>query len=54
VTVPFGQRPLGIALLGSTGSIGRQTLAVIDALPGRFHVTALAARAPSEQFFDQI
>lgn len=31
-----------IAILGSTGSIGRQTLAVVDALPGRFAVVALA------------
>lgn len=32
-----------LALLGSTGSIGRQTLAVVDALPERFEVVALAA-----------
>jgi 1-deoxy-D-xylulose-5-phosphate reductoisomerase len=32
-----------IAILGSTGSIGRQSLAVVDALPGRFEVVALAA-----------
>jgi 1-deoxy-D-xylulose-5-phosphate reductoisomerase len=32
-----------IAILGSTGSIGRQCLAVVDALPGRFEVFALAA-----------
>jgi len=32
-----------IALLGSTGSIGRQTLEVIAANPGRFAVHALAA-----------
>jgi len=34
-----------IAILGSTGSIGRQCLAVVDALPGRFEVVALAAGA---------
>jgi 1-deoxy-D-xylulose-5-phosphate reductoisomerase len=33
----------GIAVLGSTGSIGRQTLDVIDSIPGRFDVVALAA-----------
>lgn len=33
----------GIAILGSTGSIGRQTLDVIDSIPGRFDVVALAA-----------
>ncbi|HVP05039.1 MAG TPA: 1-deoxy-D-xylulose-5-phosphate reductoisomerase [Dehalococcoidia bacterium] len=32
-----------VALLGSTGSIGRQTLDVIRSLPGRFNVVALAA-----------
>lgn len=32
-----------IAILGSTGSIGRQTLDVIRALPDRFSVVALAA-----------
>lgn len=32
-----------IVLLGSTGSIGRQTLDVIRNLPGEFKVTGLAA-----------
>ena len=32
-----------IAILGSTGSIGRQCLKVVDALPGRFEVMAIAA-----------
>src|SRR6202789_3140655 len=32
-----------IAILGSTGSIGRQCFKVIDAHPGRFEVVALAA-----------
>ena len=32
-----------IAILGSTGSIGRQCLSVVDAQPGRFEVVALAA-----------
>ncbi len=36
-------RPLGLAVLGSTGSIGRQTLDVVRSLPGRFDVVALAA-----------
>ena len=34
---------IGLALLGSTGSIGRQTLDVVRSLPDRFRVTALAA-----------
>ena len=32
-----------IAILGSTGSIGRQCLDVVDSQPGRFEVVALAA-----------
>ena len=35
--------PQRIAILGSTGSIGRQTLEVIRALPDRFTIVALAA-----------
>lgn len=34
---------IGLAILGSTGSIGRQTLEVVQSLPGRFNVIALAA-----------
>ena len=34
-----------IAILGSTGSIGRQTLDVVRAYPDRFEVIALAARS---------
>lgn len=36
--------PRRIAVLGSTGSIGRQTLDVVRAYPDRFRVVALAAR----------
>src|SRR5580704_4649228 len=32
-----------ISILGSTGSIGTQCLKVVDSLPGRFEVAALAA-----------
>ncbi len=32
-----------IAILGSTGSIGRQCLSVIESLPGQFEVVAMAA-----------
>src|SRR5688572_5088610 len=35
--------PRGVALLGSTGSIGRQTVDVLAAHPDRFRVVALAA-----------
>jgi 1-deoxy-D-xylulose-5-phosphate reductoisomerase len=34
---------IGLAVLGSTGSIGRQTLEVVRSLPDRFDVVALAA-----------
>ena len=36
--------PRRIAVLGSTGSIGRQTLDVVRAFPDHFRVVALAAR----------
>ena len=32
-----------ISILGSTGSIGTQCLKVVDSLPGRFEIVALAA-----------
>ncbi|HYO43742.1 MAG TPA: 1-deoxy-D-xylulose-5-phosphate reductoisomerase [Candidatus Limnocylindrales bacterium] len=35
-------RRLGVALLGSTGSIGRQTVEVLEGYPDRFRVTAIA------------
>lgn len=44
----------GIAILGSTGSIGRQTLDVVRALPGRFSVNVLAAGFQHEVFEQQI
>lgn len=44
---------IGIALLGCTGSIGRQTLDVIAALPDRFRVVALAARSQTELLAEQ-
>lgn len=37
-------RPTRLAILGATGSIGRQTLAVVAAHPDRFRVTGLARR----------
>src|SRR5688572_13878990 len=36
------RRPIGVALLGSTGSIGRQAVEVLEAHPDRFRVAALA------------
>jgi 1-deoxy-D-xylulose-5-phosphate reductoisomerase len=43
-----------IAILGSTGSIGRQTLAVVEAMPERFGVVALAAGSNAEELTQQI
>ncbi len=43
-----------IAILGSTGSIGRQCLSVVDSLPGRFEVVALAAGSNVELAAEQV
>jgi 1-deoxy-D-xylulose-5-phosphate reductoisomerase len=43
-----------LSILGSTGSIGRQCLAVAESLPGRFGVVALAAGANLEELTGQI
>lgn len=45
---------LGIALLGSTGSIGRQTLDVLARHPDRFEVVALAARSQVDVLEQQV
>jgi 1-deoxy-D-xylulose-5-phosphate reductoisomerase len=45
---------IGIALLGSTGSIGRQTLEVVAAHPDRFAVRALAAGHLDERLRGQL
>ncbi len=50
----FSDPPIGIALLGSTGSIGRQTLDVVRAFPERFKIIALAAKNSAELFASQI
>src|SRR5437879_6655259 len=42
-----------IAILGSTGSIGRSTLSVAESHPQRFQVVALAAGANLEAAFEQ-
>jgi 1-deoxy-D-xylulose-5-phosphate reductoisomerase len=43
-----------IAILGSTGSIGRSALAVVDAHPGRLRAVALAAGDNSDLLAEQI
>jgi len=43
-----------LAILGSTGSIGRQCLSVVDALAARFGVVALAAGGNLDELIGQI
>ena len=43
----------GLAILGSTGSIGRQTLDVVRAFPDRFSVVALSAGRNLELLAEQ-
>src|SRR6266568_6511695 len=42
-----------IAILGSTGSIGRSTLSVVESYPERFQVATLAAGNNAEVVFEQ-
>lgn len=48
------QRVIGVAVLGSTGSIGTQTLDVIRALGGRLRVVALAAGRNTDLLYRQV
>src|SRR5437660_8265719 len=43
-----------IAILGSTGSIGRSTLSVVESFPGRFQVVTLAAGRNLDVAFEQV
>jgi 1-deoxy-D-xylulose-5-phosphate reductoisomerase len=43
-----------LSILGSTGSIGRQCLSVVEALPERFGIVALAAGSNLEELVGQI
>jgi 1-deoxy-D-xylulose-5-phosphate reductoisomerase len=43
----------GVAVLGSTGSIGRTTLEVVSAFPDRFRVVALTAHRSAELLLEQ-
>jgi 1-deoxy-D-xylulose-5-phosphate reductoisomerase len=43
-----------IAILGSTGSIGRSTLSVVESFPDRFQVAALAAGKNLDVAFEQV
>ena len=42
-----------IGILGSTGSIGTQTLDVIDALPGKFQIKYLTSNQNTELLGEQ-
>ena len=44
----------GVAILGSTGSIGQSALSVVDAHPDRLRVVALAAGENTARFADQV
>jgi 1-deoxy-D-xylulose-5-phosphate reductoisomerase len=44
----------GLAILGSTGSIGTNVLRVVDAFPGRFRVVGLAAGRSVERLAEQV
>lgn len=46
--------PRGVAILGSTGSVGRAALEVVLASPGRLRVVALAARRNVERLAAQV
>lgn len=43
-----------LSILGSTGSIGRQTLSVVESLPGQFKIAALAAGHNLAELLPQI
>jgi 1-deoxy-D-xylulose-5-phosphate reductoisomerase len=46
--------PIGVAILGSTGSIGTQALDVIRAHPGKFEIISLAAGANGKLLQEQV
>jgi 1-deoxy-D-xylulose-5-phosphate reductoisomerase len=46
-------RPLGVAVLGSTGSIGRQALDVLEGLPDQFRIVALGAGSSADELSRQ-
>jgi 1-deoxy-D-xylulose-5-phosphate reductoisomerase len=50
---PVGSGPVSVSVVGSTGSIGTQTLDVVGELPDRFRVTALGAGQSVDELADQ-
>ena len=55
IEIPFDDfaKMKRIAILGSTGSIGRSTLSVVEAYPERFQIVALAAGSNLDAAFEQ-
>jgi 1-deoxy-D-xylulose-5-phosphate reductoisomerase len=53
-TLPVGAVSKRLVLLGSTGSVGEQSLAVVDAFPERYEVVALAAGRNIDKLADQV
>lgn len=51
---PLARAGKGVAILGSTGSIGRSTLEVVESLDGAVRVVALAARGGSARLAEQV
>jgi 1-deoxy-D-xylulose-5-phosphate reductoisomerase len=47
-------QPRGISILGSTGSIGTNTLKVVERFPERFRVVGLAAGRQTDRLLEQI
>ena len=45
---------IGVAVLGSTGTVGCNTLEVLALQPERFRVVALAARSNGERLLEQV
>src|SRR3982074_3778492 len=52
-TMEESSRMKRIAILGSTGSIGRSTLSVVESYPDRFQISTLAAGNNAELAFEQ-
>jgi 1-deoxy-D-xylulose-5-phosphate reductoisomerase len=50
----LGMPSKGISILGSTGSIGTNTLRVVERFPERFHVVGLAAGRQIDRLLEQI
>jgi 1-deoxy-D-xylulose-5-phosphate reductoisomerase len=51
---PAPEDPISVSLVGSTGSIGTQTLDVVRANPGRFRIEALAAHRSVDALLEQV